>query len=133
MSVRLVDHDLSSPVKALVDSGSEHVLAAPWLAADAGADLSSCKYEIDLGIGGANPTVKFVDMTLRLQHPGGNDDHYIEWECEVGFPSTWRPPWPVLLGQHGFFDRFTIDMHRGARLVYVDEWDVFDQRHGTGR
>ena len=101
MSVRLVDHDLSSPVKALVDSGSEHVLAAPWLAADAGADLSSCKYEIDLGIGGANPTVKFVDMTLRLQHPGGNDDHYIEWECEVGFPSTWRPPWPVLLGQHG--------------------------------
>jgi hypothetical protein len=128
VSVQLLGAELSSPVKALVDPGSEHVLAAPWLASDAKVDLASPKYEINLGIAGGNPNVRFVDVQLRLLHPDGDDDEYIEWECEVGFPDVWRPAWPVLLGQVGFFDRFTVSMHRAARAVVIEDWDAFDGR-----
>jgi hypothetical protein len=133
VSVRLVGRDMSTPVKALVDSGSEHILAAPWLASDMAADLANPKYEIPLGIGGDNPDVKFTDARLRLQHPNGDDDHFIEWEVEVGFPDYWRAPWPVLLGQNGFFDRFTVSMHRSAALVVVEEWACFDDRFGIAQ
>ena len=71
MSIRLTASDESTPVKALVDSGSEHILAAPWLAADSGIDLRRPKYETKLGIGGANPNVHFVDVRVQLLHPGG--------------------------------------------------------------
>ena len=106
VSVRLCGEDVSTGVLALVDSGSEHILAAPWLAADAKVDLRQPKYETELGIGGGRPTFRFVDLRLRLQYPGGEDDQFIEWEAEVGFSNEWKAPWPILLGLHGFFDRF---------------------------
>jgi len=119
------------PASALVDSGAEHILAAPWLADDAAVDLTHPKYKTQLGIGGGNPLVQFVDMTMRLQQPSGDDDDYIEWEVEVGFVEYWRAPWPVLLGQHGFFDRFSVSMHRAAALTVIEDWDAFDRRFGT--
>jgi hypothetical protein len=131
VSARLRGPDLSSPVVALVDSGCEHVLAAPWLANDTAVDLSHPTYETTLGIGGDEAPIRFVEMNVRLQHPGGEDDHYIEWETEVGFPTYWRAPWPMLLGQHGFFDRFTVSMHRSARLTVVESWSTFDDRFGV--
>jgi hypothetical protein len=73
------------------------------MASDANVSLDSPKYSINLGIGGDSPLVRFVDVGIRLLHPGGDDDHFIEWETEVGFPDTWRAAWPMLLGQHGFF------------------------------
>jgi hypothetical protein len=130
VSVRLRGADLSSGVIALVDSGSEHILAGPWLASDTAVDLTNPKYVETLGIGGRNVTVEFVDMHVRLQHPSGDDDDFIEWEAEVGFPNYWGASWPVLLGQHGFFDRFTVSMHRSAALTVVEEWQVFDKRFG---
>jgi hypothetical protein len=36
----------------------------------------------------------------------------------------------VLLGQHGFFDRSTVSMHRSAALVVVEDWQSFDDRFG---
>lgn len=117
-------------MKALVDSGSEHILAGPWLVSDTGVNPSRSKFETTLGIAGRSPCVKFVDMLIRPQHPDGDDDNYIEWETEVGFPEHWRAPWPVLLGQHGFFDRFTVSMHRSAALTVLEDWDIFDQRFG---
>jgi hypothetical protein len=68
--------------------------------------------------------------TCGLQHPSGDDDDFIEWEAEVGFPHYWGASWPVLLGQHGFFDRFTVSMHRSAALTVVEEWQAFDERFG---
>jgi hypothetical protein len=130
VSARLVGGDLSSPVKALVDSGCEHVLAAPWMASDANVSLDSPKYSINLGIGGDSPLVRFVDVGIRLLHPEGDDDQFIEWEAEVSFPDMWRAAWPMLLGQHGFFDRFTVSMHRSAALTVIEEWDQFDKRFG---
>lgn len=80
---------------------------------------------------GENLLVNFVDLRIRLLHPHGDDDHFIEWETEVGFLEHWRAPWPMLLGQHGFFDQFTVSMHRAAALTVVEEWGTFDQRFGV--
>jgi len=74
--------------------------------------------------------VQFVNMSLRLLHPSGDDDDYVDWEAEVGFVDRWRAPWPVLLGQHGFFDRFSVSMHRAAALTVIEDWDAFDRRFG---
>jgi hypothetical protein len=114
-----------------VDSGSEHVLAAPWLTADAAVAMGNIKYRSRLGIGGQNLLVSFVDLRVRLLHPDGNDDHFIEWETEVGFPEQWLAPWPILLGLHGFFDQFTVSMHRAAALTVIEEWGAFDERFGV--
>ncbi len=105
-------------------------MAAPWLAADAKVDLEHPRYETDLGIGGGRPAFKFVDLRIRLQYPGGQDTQFIEWEAEVGFSDEWKAPWPVLLGQSGFFDRFTVSMHRSAALTVIEEWGAFDKRFG---
>lgn len=78
VSARLRATDVSSSVISLVDSGSESTLAAPWLASDAAVDLRNPKYVTDLGVGGDRLPVHFVDMAVRLHHPDGDDDHYIE-------------------------------------------------------
>jgi len=56
VSAQIVGADLSTPFKALVDSGSEHVLAGPWLQTDAAVDVGNPKYSIHLGIGGPEKT-----------------------------------------------------------------------------
>ncbi|MBO0727942.1 MAG: hypothetical protein J2P57_01710 [Acidimicrobiaceae bacterium] len=70
MTVRLFGSEASVPVAALVDSGSEHIIVAPWLAGDAGVDLTVPKYEAQLGVGGANLVVRFgVDPRETDQGP----------------------------------------------------------------
>jgi hypothetical protein len=130
VSIRLRGEDVSAAAVALVDSGSEHILAAPWLVSDAKVELARPKFETELGIGGGTPLLKFVDLAVRLQHPDGDDDHYAEWTAEVGFSEKWTAPWPILLGQVGFFDAFTVSMHRSAALTVIEEWGRFDERFG---
>jgi hypothetical protein len=98
---------------------------------DVAADLAQPKFVREISIAGGSPEVKFVDLRIRLQHPDGDDDHFIEWESEVGFVDHWRAPWPLLPGQYGFFDRFSVSMHRSARLTVVEDWDAFDIRFGV--
>ena len=126
----LVGTDASTPVFALIDSGCEHVLAAPWLANDVGVDPDSAHDELDLGIGGEVIRVRFVDLLLRLHPPGGTDDEFVEWSTEVGLVDHWRPTFPVLLGQRGFFDRYTVTINRQSQAVAVEDWDAFDERFG---
>ena len=130
VSVRLVGPDLSASVLALVDTGCEHVLAAPWVVQDAGIDLSASSYAIDLGIGGQTVEARFVTARLRLHHPSGDDDDFVEWEAEIGAVNNWRAPWQVLLGQDNFMSRFTVSMHRDAGLLVVEDYDEFDRRFG---
>jgi hypothetical protein len=127
----LVGTDASTPVLALIDSGAEHVLAAPWLANDIGVDPDRAHDEMDLGIGGDVIRVRFVHCRLRLHPPGGDDEEYLEWESELGLVSTWKPTFPVLLGQRGFLDRFTVTMNRQGQLTAVEDWDAFDARFGV--
>lgn len=130
--VALVGEDVSSTVYALVDSGCSHVLAAPWLADAARIDRKASGRTLHLGIGGTSVMVEFADASLRLMAPGeATDDVYVEWQAEVGFLQQWRPTWPMLVGQVGFFDQFTVTMSRFALQTAVEPADVFDARYGV--
>jgi len=130
--VALVGKDVSSTVYALVDSGCSHILAAPWLADAAQIDPKASGRTLHLGIGGTSVMVEFADASLRLMAPGvDTDDVYVEWQAEVGFLQQWRPTWPMLVGQVGFFDQFTVTMSRYALQTAVEPGDVFDERYGV--
>lgn len=55
-------------VAALVDSGCDHVVAAPWVAQDIGVTPDSSR-QIRVRIGGASRTVRFADVSLHLLPP----------------------------------------------------------------
>jgi len=122
-------------VAALVDSGCDHVVAAPWVAQDIGVTPDSSR-EIRVRIGGASRTVRFADVSLHLLPPEaplteGNydpaDTH--EWRAEVGFFTEWEaPPWSILLGQVGFFDQFTLTFNRESQALAVTAVDDFDRQ-----
>jgi hypothetical protein len=128
----LIGTDVSSTVYALVDSGCSHILAAPWLADAAGIDPKASGRTLHLGIGGTSVMVEFADASLRLMAPGeAGDDVFVEWQAEVGFLQQWRPTWPMLVGQVGFFDQFTVTMSRFALQTAVEPAAAFDERYGV--
>lgn len=129
--VTLVGADVAPASLALVDSGSEHILAAPWLASSVGIDPKQSQRRHNLGIGGETVEVRFADLSLRLHPPGGSDEEYVEWQAEVGFVHHWRPTWPILVGQVGFLDKFTVTMSRLAQQVAVEAGEEFDRRFGV--
>ncbi|WP_091076733.1 aspartyl protease family protein [Microlunatus sagamiharensis] len=132
VSVALVgDAGAGAPVYALVDSGCGHTLAAPWLADEIGVDPDDSDRQIVLGLGGENVLVRFLDVRVRLLAPGGDETDFFEWHDEVGFLRSWRPTWPVLLGQVAFMRTFTVTMSRHAQALAVSDRDDFDRRFGV--
>jgi hypothetical protein len=129
--ISVVGPEVAPPSLALVDSGCEHILAAPWVADAALVDPKAAHKELSIGLGGAVVTVRFLDLRLRLYAPAGNDDDYVEWEDEVGFLSQWKPTWPMLVGQVGFMKNFTVSMSRLAQAVAIEPSGTFDARYGT--
>jgi len=123
-------------VAALVDSGSDHVLAAPWIAQEIGVEPDPHR-EMWIKVGGAVRPVRFADVTIHLLPPaatvrqGGFDaDATVNWETQVGFFTQWdSPPWMAVLGQVGFFDRFTVTMSRHSQALAVSHQEDFDERH----
>jgi hypothetical protein len=122
--------EVSDGLYALVDSGCSHILAAPWVADEVGVDPKYSQRVLDLGIGGGRVKVRFADLQMRLLAPGGTDDQYVQWEAEVGFVDQWKPTFPMLLGQHGFFDQFTVTMSHFAFQTAIEPRAVFDERYG---
>ena len=100
-----------STLGALVDSGSEHTLAAGWLAEDLGVDLDQSHDRLLLGIGGRSVEAVFADVELRLYRDHASDE-YVAWRTEVGFLMPWDAEFFVILGQIGFYDQFTVTMNR---------------------
>ena len=129
--ITLVGDDVAPASLALVDSGCEHILAAPWLASSVGIDPKRSHRQLDLGIGGQTVEVRFADLRLRLHPFGGGDEEFVEWQAEVGFVHRWRPTWPILVGQVGFLDKFTVTMSRLAQQVAVEANDESDRRFGV--
>ncbi len=130
--ITIIGVEAAPVVTALVDTGCEHVLAAPWVARAAGVEPTTSGREILLGLGGETVRVRFLDLTLRLHAPSvADDDVYLEWQAEVGFLSHWRPTWPALLGQIGFLDQFTVTFSRMAQHLAVEEPTTFDRRFGV--
>lgn len=119
------------PSFGLIDTGAENVFAATWLAELAGIDLTGSNDRLTIGIGGQVAEVTFVEVELRL-HAARRTDEFVAWHGDVGFVPDWRAPFPLVLGQTGFLDRFTVTFHRGAALLAIEGWEVFDIRFGTG-
>lgn len=120
-----------APRVGLVDTGAEHVLADAWLAESAGIDVQAGDDSLTIGIGGQIVDVTFTEVELRL-HAAHDADQFVSWRADVGFVPGWRAPFPFVLGQVGFLDRFTTTFHRGAGLLAIEDWEVFDSRFGTG-
>ena len=131
VSVALVGPEASTPVYALVDSGCSHTLAAPWLADAIGVDPDGSNRTLILGLGGESVSVRFVDVRLRLLAPDGDESDFVEWEDEVGFLRSWKPTWPVLLGQTAFMRRFTVTMSRHSQALAIEDAECFDGRFGV--
>ncbi|MCU1491744.1 MAG: hypothetical protein JWM85_3149 [Acidimicrobiaceae bacterium] len=119
-------------VTALVDSGSERTLAAPGLVRALRLDLDGVP-TTTLGIGGKPRQVRFADVEMELFRDllGDPETCLDSWMAHVGFFDTWEPPWAVVLGQVGFFDRFTVTFNRSVPALAVESWDAFDQRFGV--
>lgn len=117
---------------ALVDTGSEHVLADSALAVAAGIDLSEPFDVEEIGLGGGVVIDSFVSVTAVLHHPGGDVAEPAMWELEVGFIDDWRPLYACILGNIGFLDRFTVTINRFAQAPAVEPLEAFDDRFGTG-
>jgi hypothetical protein len=113
-------------VLALVDSGSEHILAAPFLARAIQAEPDPSR-ELIIGIGGRPRQVRFTDVLLRISPPGAPDE-FEEWQAEVGFFRSWTPTWGAILGQVGFFDHFCISMSRYSQGLAIEPFGTFDKR-----
>jgi hypothetical protein len=116
---------------ALVDSGSEHVLADSTLAYASGIDLSDPVDIEEIGLGGGIVEARFMPVTAYLHPPAGVDAEPITWDLDVGFIDGWRPLYPCILGNVGFLDRFTVTISRFAQATAVEEVDAFDDRFGT--
>jgi len=118
-------------VSALIDTGSEHVLADSSLAVIAGVDLDDPVDVEELGIGGGFVRARFVEVTGVLHPPDGLHGESVSWTLDVGFIDDWRPLYPVLLGNVGFLDRFTVTVSRFAQATVVESLETFDARFGT--
>ncbi|MGH9225750.1 MAG: hypothetical protein ACRD2W_18630 [Acidimicrobiales bacterium] len=123
--------DHLAPSAALIDTGSESVLAAGWLADVLGVDLSANPDRVTVGIGGQVAEVTFVEVGLRL-HAVHDVDEAVDWRADVGFVPGWPAPFPMVLGQVGFLDTFTVTLSRVAAMLAIEAADVFDARFGTG-
>jgi hypothetical protein len=115
----------------LIDSGSERTLASPTIARSIGVDLRDAP-EGTVGVGGKTRTVRFATVNIEIYADLLNEDTRAldSWEAEVGFISSWEPPWAIVLGGIGFFDRFTVTLHRAAAALVVENQGRFDDRFG---
>jgi hypothetical protein len=87
--------------------------------------------EFTIGIGGATRLVRPAQVTIELYPELDSEEPpLISWDAEVGFFARWEPPWAVLLGQVGFFDKFTVTMSRLAQVLAVERKEAFDERFG---
>lgn len=73
--------------------------------------------------------VAFAEVEILLHAPEA--DEIISWRTDVGFVPRWQAPFPIVAGQIGFLDQFTVTFHRGAALLAVEPWDAFDARFGV--
>lgn len=124
---------LGRALDGLVDSGSESTLIARWVADLLGIDLRAPDEILTIGVGGATVEARFVEVELRLQRwPDENEGATsVAWRTEVGFVTPWRPLYPILLGQRGFLDQFTVTISRFAQELTVESIQTYDQRFSS--
>ena len=105
ISVAILGPGGSQLIDGLIDSGSDGILIPESVAANVAIDLTTATSASIRGIGGANVTARFVNVTLRIA------DNYEqrEWSAFVGFvPTSSRN---AILGHAGFLQYFTTILH----------------------
>lgn len=98
----------------------------------AGVDLDDPIDVVRIGIGGQVTDVAFVEVEIGLHHPTEPEER-VSWRTEVGFVPGWQAEFPVVLGQVGFVNRFTVTLSRSAAMLAPEAPEVVDDRFGTGR
>jgi len=102
---------------------------------EAGIDLRSGRHTV-LQVGGGHRSIWVVDANLQLCDPelarDGREcepENSYDFKAEVGFFEHWNdPPFLVILGQVGFFNRFTVSLSRFSQVIVVDDQDSLDRR-----
>jgi hypothetical protein len=64
--------------------------------------------------------------------PAEVGEEFPGWRCDLGFVPGWQAPLALVLGQVGFLDQVTVTFARGASMLAIEDWEVFDARFGTG-
>jgi hypothetical protein len=101
-------------VYALIDSGSDYTLAAPWMAMEVGIDINDGR-ETRVQVGGRPRPIRVLEATLQLCAPVIPESHEYDeensltWTAEVGFFESWEAP-PVVA--HPGTDRVLRSLHR---------------------
>lgn len=124
VSVRVGASDLVQ--RGLVDTGSDHILIAPFLGRELGLRPVDADDGFVIGVGGGHQRVRPETVQLELLPPNGEPPG-ICWEAPVHVVSQWQPDFAVLLGARGFMDRFTVTFHRGVQAFAVDQDDRFER------
>jgi hypothetical protein len=71
-----------------------------------------------------------VPPNTNVRKGGFDPAGTLTWETQVGFFTQWdSPPWMAVLGQDGFFDRFTIAMSHHSQALAITDREDFDDRH----
>jgi hypothetical protein len=122
-------HGESERVFALVDSGTEYTLMMRWVAQSIGAEADTAR-SIPLGLGGEVLNAAPADVELRFGPSDELEQEWVQWPTQVGVIEHWKAQWPVVLGQRGFFDQFTVTMSRHCQQIAIESRDKFDQRYG---
>lgn len=129
--VRLALADPALVLNALVDTGSEHVLADSSIAVAAGLDLTDPIDVEEIGFGGGVVEARFAEVTGFLHTPRDSQVQPVSWTLEVGFVDDWRPVYPCILGSIGFLDQFTVTISRFAQATAVERREAFDDRFSS--
>jgi hypothetical protein len=98
-----------------------------WIAQDIGATVHT-ELSSDLGMGGETISTSPADVELRFGPSDVPESEWHQWSTEVGVVDHWKAQWPVVLGQRGCFDEFTVTMSRHSQALAFTQRDDFDQR-----
>jgi hypothetical protein len=122
--VLVADDTVERP--AMADTGSDHTILSPKLADDLSIERDYAR-PLELAFAGREQDVYPATVAMTLLPPPGSGEAPVVWEADVVVASHWRAWFDVLLGQRGFFDRFTVTFSRHAAAFAVESLDTFDE------
>ena len=82
----------------LIDSGADAILASDLLTEQLGVDLKDHEGHTTHAVGGRVVIARYKTVGLRLHPRDADEQHYVEWQAQVGFIEGWHSDGLVLLG-----------------------------------
>ena len=104
----------TAPSYAIIDSGADDTLFPSSFADRLGFVLTQGRYYEFGGAGSNNQPAWFFDVALSIGTA-------LNYKASVGFTPALESAGMGLLGQHGFFDRFTVAFDLRGGNFYIEE------------